>query len=100
MVRMAVSEADSVEDSLEAVTSRAVVPVIQVCRICREQILVMVVQEICREAVHLTETEALEMASRVETSKVEISKVECRAEIRVTDVQTVPAVQLQIRYKL
>ena len=54
---MAVSEADSVEDSLEAV--------------------------------HLTETEALEMASMVETSKVE-----CRAEIRVTDVQTVPAVQL------
>lgn len=78
VVRMAVSEADSVEDSLEAV--------------------------------HLTETEALEMASRVETSKVETSKVEisrvenskveCRAEIRVTDVQTVPAVQLQIRYKL
>ena len=68
VVRMAVSEADSVEDSLEAV--------------------------------HLTETEALEMASRVETSKVENSKVECRAEIRVTDVQTVPAVQLQIRYKL
>ena len=67
MVRMAVSEADSVEDSLEAV--------------------------------HLTETEALEMASKVETSKVEISKVEiskveCRAEIRATDVQTVPAVQL------
>lgn len=73
MVRMAVLEADSVEDSLEAV--------------------------------HLTETEALEMASRVETRKVEISrvensKVECRAEIRATDVQTVPAVQLQIRYKL
>ncbi len=67
MVRMAVLEADSVEDSLEAV--------------------------------HLTETEALEMASRVETSKVEISrvetsKVECRAEIRATDVQIVPAVQL------
>ena len=83
VVRMAVSGADSVEDSLEAV--------------------------------HLTETEALEMASRVEISrveiskveiskveisKVEISKVECRAEIRATDVQTVPAVQLQIRYKL
>ena len=67
VVRMAVLEADSVEDSLEAV--------------------------------HLTETEALEMASRVETSKVEISrvensKVECRAEIRATDVQIVPAVQL------
>ena len=77
MVRMAVLEADSVEDSLEAV--------------------------------HLTETEALEMASRVETSKVETSKVEisrveisrvenskveCRAEIRATDVQIVPAVQL------
>ena len=46
------------------------------------------------EAVHLTETEALEMASRVENSKVETSKVECRAEIRATDVQTVPAVQL------
>ena len=74
---MAVLEADSVEDSLEAV--------------------------------HLTETEALEMASRVETSKVETSKVEisrveisrvenskveCRAEIRATDVQIVPAVQL------
>ena len=55
VVRMAVLEADSVEDSLEAV--------------------------------HLTETEALEMASRVETSKVE-----CRAEIRATDIQTVPAV--------
>ena len=44
---MAVLEADSVEDSLEAVTSRG-----------------------------------------------ETSKVECRAEIRATDVQTVPAVQL------
>lgn len=54
---MAVLEADSVEDSLEAVTSRV-------------------------------ET------SKVEISKVEISKVECRAEIRATDVQTVPAVQL------
>ena len=62
MVRMAVSEADSVEDSLGAV--------------------------------HLTETEALEMASRVENSRGETSKVECRAEIRATDVQTVPAVQL------
>ena len=82
MVRMAVLEADSEEDSLEAV--------------------------------HLTETEALEMASRVENSKVETSKVEtskvetskveisrvetskveCRAEIRATDIQTVPAVQL------
>lgn len=62
VVRMAVSEADSVEDSLGAV--------------------------------HLTETEALEVTSRVETSKVENSKVECRAEIRATDVQTVPAVQL------
>ena len=60
---MAVSGADSVEDSLGAV--------------------------------HLTETEALEVTSRVENSKVE-----CRAEIRATDVQTVPAVQLQIRYKL
>ena len=46
------------------------------------------------EAVHLTETEALEMASRVENSRGETSKVECRAEIRATDVQTVPAVQL------
>lgn len=45
-------------------------------------------------AVHLTETEALEMASRVENSRGETSKVECRAEIRATDVQTVPAVQL------
>ena len=51
-------------------------------------------QEDSLEAVHLTETEALEMASRGETSKVETSKVECRAEIRATDVQTVPAVQL------
>ena len=53
-------------------------------------------QEDSLEAVHLTETEALEMASRVETSKVEISrvensKVECRAEIRATDVQIVPS---------
>ena len=32
--------------------------------------------------------------SKVEISKVETSKVECRAEIRATDVQTVPAVQL------
>ena len=59
---MAVLEADSEEDSLEAV--------------------------------HLTETEALEMASRVETSRVENSKVKCRAEIQATDIQTVPAVQL------
>ena len=57
-------------------------------------------QEDSLEAVHLTETEALEVTSRVETSKVEISKVKCRAEIQATDVQTVPAVQLQIRYKL
>ena len=46
-------------------------------------------QEDSLEAVHLTETEALEVTSRVENSKVE-----CRAKIRATDVQTVPAVQL------
>lgn len=67
MVRMAVLEADSVEDSLEAVH--------------------------LTETEALEVTSRVE-TSKVEISRVEISKVECRAEIRATDVQIVPAVQL------
>ena len=40
------------------------------------------------------EADSVEDSLEAVTSKVEISKVECRAEIRATDVQTVPAVQL------
>ena len=52
------------------------------------------------EAVHLTErgsfgdSKAGWKPAKVEISRVENSKVECRAEIRATDVQIVPAVQL------